>query len=548
MKKAIATALFIPVIALLGACNGASSSNSTGTEPVIPFMSQPDPSASLPPCVLDGTVGLDYEQGDDTTYAHTGPHRGNGLSAGDQTSAPADLPDQVYLRTDHTSFNRRYQFVLRNGRIWFKSNAAVTERKEPWAQVKMPACLAGTVIGISVDDDEMIALREDGGIYTMDNALKDYRLFNWSSRWGPLFWQGDGYKLPPGYRAWSWSVVSPAEDKNYIDPAGNKFPVGNGKCSHIWTLLPGGQGLALHDPWLARDNSYGMCTPKRGRFRAINLSASGSTLFVINRYGDMYTRIYDFDLSGDDNAFLEYSYKDQSNKADPAIQLPPAGWVHQPKIPGKITQNIGIHKVGANFQHRILRVQGVGPSGQNGYWQKDYHDMKAADWKFHRTDQPLHGPLLDNRAHDSSLDNAGPSHDIAFERNMDQLNALASHPHITGDDDWAAQLPDFNLYCSPDILRIRFSPNQHLDLILHTTDVVRLKPRPRGFSAEPRDFVGDIEVPTKVYKNLANQPRKVQEFIQLYLKGKRYTDIKLSGTSQQITFKNFGWTFMRSKQ
>src|SRR5699024_454563 len=92
MNKSITLILLIPVIALLGACNGSSSGSSAASEPVIPFMAQPDPAASLPPCVLDGTVGLDYEQGDDTTYADTGPHRGNGFSAGDQTSAPADLP------------------------------------------------------------------------------------------------------------------------------------------------------------------------------------------------------------------------------------------------------------------------------------------------------------------------------------------------------------------------------------------------------------------------------------------------------------------------
>src|SRR3546814_13160516 len=69
------------------------------------------------------------------------------------------------------------------------------------------SCLAGSLIGISADDDEMIGIRADGGIYGMDNALKGYEQFNWSSRWGPIFWTGLGYKLPPGYRAWSWTVI-----------------------------------------------------------------------------------------------------------------------------------------------------------------------------------------------------------------------------------------------------------------------------------------------------------------------------------------------------
>src|SRR3546814_200556 len=178
----------------------------------------------------------------------------------------------------------------------------------------------------------------------MDNALKGYEQFNWSSRWGPIFWTGLGYKLPPGYRAWSWTVISPAEDQNWTDPAGNLHPVGNGKVSHIWSLRDDGQHYRFNDPWLPRDDSYEMCGPQRGQFRGVNLSASGSTIFTINRYGDLYTRHYDFDLSGDDSLFFEYAYEDQRGVSDPAIQLPTFDWLQQPKIPGAIPQNISMHK------------------------------------------------------------------------------------------------------------------------------------------------------------------------------------------------------------
>ncbi|MGH8505516.1 MAG: hypothetical protein ACRETM_06075, partial [Stenotrophobium sp.] len=278
----------------------------------------------------------------------------------------------------------------------------------------------------------------------------------------------------------------------------------------------------------------------------VNLSASGSTIFTINRYGDLYTRNFDFDLSGDDSLFFKYSYEDLRGVSGSAIQLPGFDWLHQPKVPGAITDDISVHKVGIDMDHRILRVEGEDADGRTGYWEKDYHDMNAADWKFTRTDRPLRGTLLDNRPYDSSLDDAGPSEDAGYQRNMSQLAAIAQHPHVTGDGDWAGELPDFNFYCPPDVLRIWFSPDESLDLILHTTDTIRQTPSARGFSLIPRMFDGDIEIPADTFAHLDTLPAKSQEFIQHYLKGKRFTDITLTGVTGQITFLNFGWQFNKS--
>ena len=49
---------------------------------------------------------------------------------------------------------------------------------------------------------------------------------------------------------WSWSVVSPSEDGNWTDPAGNLHAIGSGKVSHIWALRTGGRRLSFWDPWL----------------------------------------------------------------------------------------------------------------------------------------------------------------------------------------------------------------------------------------------------------------------------------------------------------
>src|SRR3546814_11480239 len=104
--------------------------------------------------------------------------------------------------------------------------------------------------------------------------------------------------------------------------------------------------------------------------------------------------------------------------------------------------------------------------------------MNPDDWRFTRTDRPLRGTLLDNRPYDSSLDDAGPSEDASFTRNMDQLATLAAHAQVLGDEDWAGELPDFNFYCTPPPLLIWLAPDKQLDLILTTLHATRPRPLP----------------------------------------------------------------------
>lgn len=535
---------------LLSACNGESNSSpdaapATPDAPFVPgpnapFATRANPDTELPLCILPaGTIGLPDPVVDPLPI----PDRGNGLAADAVSGAPMDLPTQVTLRTDTETYNRRYQFALREGRIWFKSNTAFTGIEQPWAALTLPECLVNTLIGISADDDELTAIRANGDIYGMDHAFKDYLLFNWSSRWGPPVWTGLGYHIPADYLAWSWTVISNAEDKNWTDPAGNLHKVGDGKVSHIWLLREGGQRYTYIDPWLPLDDSYEMCGPQRGRFRGVNLSSSGSTIFTVNRYGDLYTRHYDFDLCGSNDLFFNYSYEDQRGVANPAIQLPTFDWLQQPKVPGKITHNLSVHKIGTNMDHRILRVEGRDAAGHSGYWEKEFQDMDPAAWRFTRTDQPLRGTMLDNRPYDSSLDDAGPSEDAYYARNIERLAELAQREHVAGDDDWAGELADFNFYCSPVQLRIRFSPTESLDLILHTTDTIRQTERARGLDDNPRPFLGNIEIPAETFAQLAKLPVKSQEFIQLYLEGKRFTNVNLSGVTGRITVSTFGWEF-----
>ena len=121
-----------------------------------------------------------------------------------------------------------------------------------------------------------------------------------------------------------------------------------------------------------------MCGPHRGRFRAVNLSASGSFVFVIGRRGDMFTRLYDFDISGHDPVFFSYSYEDQRGKGDGSpIQLPAERWTEQPKIPGAITSA----DLDPQDRHRRRSTGScasrASAAAQTGYWERDVADPRA---------------------------------------------------------------------------------------------------------------------------------------------------------------------------
>ena len=419
------------------------------------------------------------------------------------------LPGRVYLRTATETFNHKYAFAVRGGEIYAQVPG------QTWRRMLLPPCFDGRVRSISADDDEMIALDGARRVFTMDNASKNGALFNWSSRWGTPFWLGPGYTLPNGVVAWAWSVVSPEEDGRYTDPAGNHQPIGGAKVSHIWALRSGGRRISFWDPWLPLDESYGICGPDRGRFTAVNLSASGSTIFVIGKRGDMFTRVYDFDLSGHDRFFDKYSYANQRGKGDSApIQLPAFGWVHQPKIPGPITSAISIHKVGRDTIHRILRVGGIG-----GYWEKDITQLRPGSWRFRHTGLPTQGRRLSNPRRDTSHRGLGRAKGLRFLRR-------------------GAQILGYDLYCTPARLVIREKGARPYTLILHHVDGLRQQPRSAGFDGVPREQYGDIQVPRKLLG---------RRFVRTALGGERYTDVTLEVTTSELQIKELGWTFRRKR-
>jgi hypothetical protein len=415
---------------------------------------------------------------------------------------PAGLPARVDLRSLTRTFNRRYAFALQDGRVYFRPVASAA-----WLRLPVPSCFDGDVQAISVDDDELLVIDSARHVFTMDGALRDTVWFNWTERWGPPFWTGGGRRLPAGSQ-WSWSVLSPLEDKTWTDPAGNRQPVGDAKVSHVFMLRGGGQRIVYMDPWLPADDSYEECGPQRGRFRAIALSAAASTVFVMNRAGAMYTRTNDFDMSGADSLFLRYSYADQRGKAGAPIQLPPLGWVRQPRIPGRIRDAISIDKTGPGSDHRRLRV-----AGMRGFWEKALTDRS---WHFARTGETLGARAVRNGGRAP----LGPSADRRY----------------AGD---AVSVPDFDLACSPARLDVRLAGGRRLALTLHTVDAIRQTPRAAGLDSNPRLVQGTIEAPPSV---LTSTDPAVKAFVAQYLTGGRFTQAPIEATMGSLVFKDQGWT------
>ncbi len=451
------------------------------------------------------------------------PDEGNPMVAGDDPAAPWNLPDRVDLRGTRQTYNRRYEFVVARGTIWYRSRAEVTRIREPWAKLEVPECVDGRVRAISADDDEMVVVDEDRWIYTLDGILADPAYFTWTMRWGPPFWTGSGHRLPVGVRTWSWSVLSQLEDHTWRDDAGNDHPVGDFKVSHIWTLGRDGRRLTYIDPWLPRDMSFEMCSPHRGRFRSVGMSASGSTVFVIGASGDMFTRLYDFDISGADSVFFDYSYANQRGRQDPAIQLPSPAWQEQPKVPGVVTDRISIHKVGTKALHRVLRVEGR-RGGRTGYWHKD---VTAARWRFTATGEPLRGRVLHNPARDTSGRGLLRSEDRRYVGSRGTA---------------AITVPDFNVYCSPARIRVWLATGQRFTLRLHSVDAIRQDTRARGLDAEPRLVQGTIEVPASLRRS---KDPDVREFLASLGPGGRFVDADIDATLGRLDFRDQGWTLRR---
>jgi hypothetical protein len=180
----------------------------------------------------------------------------------------------------------------------------------------------------------------------------------------------------------------PFEVRETTDIAGVTHPVGLG-VGHIYRLSPDGRRIHLNDWWLPADWSREVCPPDRGRVPLVGLSASASTLFVVDARGGLHTRLHDVDVGGE-NDLLTYAW-DMQGPRGTTRALPAHPWVRQPDPPGPVTARVHIHQDGVGDAARVLRVEGT-LEGAPVVFEKR---IDAAAWRVRAHPGALSGPVLD---------------------------------------------------------------------------------------------------------------------------------------------------------
>lgn len=479
-------------------------------------------------------------------------------------------PSRVDLRTPRTQFNRFYEFALVEGAMLTRPRS---EEPQPWRHVPTPSCLRGNIVAISVDDDEMVAVDDLGWMYTMDNATQDPITWNWTSAWGAMLWMAPGQKVPGSTadgapsgidtNSWALSVASPWDNKEYTDIAGRTHPVGSAKMTMVPALTGDGSRITYADPWLPNDNSYEIGGPLGGRFKSTSLSAAGSTTFVMNKYGDMYTRTFDFDSSGSDSVFFRYSWEDQSDKPSAsnlmfelfdrgtaAVQLPAPDWAQQPKIDGEITSAISINSTGPGPDRRELRVEGR-QDGVTGFWHKMLTDPQ---WTFEATGADAQGDFIENTPADRSADTLAPPSPWDFTAALPSRDAMIDAdllldiglPYSVVDPrllDAAGQgaapsgydlhVDEFDPAATTRPASVTTPDGESIPVQLHSADGMRMYPRAAGLDAQPRQLIGAVELAPEVFDARGSNPA-VAAFVDEWMKGKRIAPITMSATESDL--------------
>lgn len=340
------------------------------------------------------------------------------------------FPDTVYIKTATQTFNKDYQFCLSDGKIYYKGRRPdkgpadweLLETGLPYSKIarfKTPK----RVIALAGDVDSILAMDEEGKVYeyyfertTIRRHITWYHIMGFPTK-GQLALN----RTTGNTRAWT-AGTRRSEVLWYEDPFGNQHHYGSMGIETYYILNDAGDTIRFTDSGLPADLSRSMLLPERGAFIARNISASGSTVFVINDAGEMYTRLVDFDTMGGDPMFFLYTYKNEKQpyKGSQYISnftewgLPGEDWAKQPEIPlsgkARITRHITILQTRQGNDAREMRVAGLSPEGRSGFY---YKNLKDTEWQF--KEMEMH--FADESYLDTSLDRASlrrPVQEIAY--------------------------------------------------------------------------------------------------------------------------------------
>jgi hypothetical protein len=415
------------------------------------------------------------------------------------------LPEQVLLKTLTETSSLEYLFVLRGGVVYVRpGTAGIGSKGQPWRRLLLPACLDGHVHALSADGRLLLAVTEEGQVYAHDMPGGDLSPERWTWRWGPYFWTGGGWHLPTDVRAWAASDLTSSEF--FTDTSGHeRSPIG---VATVYVLRGDRRTITLLDPWLPVDDSRQACGPERGTDELVGLSGSGSTLFVEDTQGRFWTRVYDFDVSGANTVFGDYSWQRGRPASDTRWQLPGPAWVRQTSPPGLTTDLVSITKTGLHGRDRVLRVEGSA-SRLTGVWEKALTDTT---WRFVATGLALRGHPVSRSGQ--------PARFLADDR---RFRGTIGGATVTA--------RDVNPDCSPAHLQVTVAPGASLDLLLHLTDGLRQETRAQGLDDTPREYNGALEV-----LGFGHLAPLAQAWVDANLKGQRITTTPVALTTTRLRF------------
>ncbi|MDR1100596.1 MAG: hypothetical protein LBL28_08960, partial [Treponema sp.] len=297
----------------------------------------------------------------------------------------------------------------------------------------------------------------------------------------------------------------------YEDPFGNQHHNGTMEIATTYVLLEAGQEICYADTGLPPDFSRNYLGPERGAFKAAALSASASTMFVINREGEMYTRLADFDTTGCDPLWFKYTYVPYKSDLPGTDYfsnlnewgLPAEDWRPQPSIPltGKalITRHITILQNGRGNNARELRVAGLNESGESGYWTKAIFDDT---WKFKAV--PLYfckDAVLKTAAADPRIERAPP---IVRGLSLDKRYSGYRWNKGEMEHGWEYAIPNFNILegdCDFYITR----QGETCRLKLYPVEMWTYLKRNYlpGRTGSPKMFLATLEIPENAFDGLS---------------------------------------------
>ncbi len=389
------------------------------------------------------------------------------------------LPDRVHIKRPTRTFSSHFYYALLDGQIWMRANEEVTGSREPWRKVGLhgvPTNDAGDprfevpvrIEEIVADADELIALSDAKHFYLI-------RFDNLSPIGTDLWRDGDG--APGGAllldarhrRNRGFSLGRRNQDvESWHDPAGNPHSWGTEGITTLYLLSENGREITIFDTGLQPNFGRHVPTPDRGAFVAESISASASTVFLIDRHGRLYTRLCDFDTLGANPMFFNYSYTAEKRPGDRpddpqtmyrSIKLPPEPWHLQPPIEltgaARISRDITILQDGKGNHARELRVAGLNAAGELGYHWKS---IAGRRWEFRVTGEAIEADRMLDPAEAGLESSPGPSYDSHYSGKV-----------VAGDHQLDAELLDFNLFDSPATLLVH-EAGHDLRLDLYTVD------------------------------------------------------------------------------